>query len=238
MSSMVRDYDLSASLEDYLEVIWDLEEINTVARVKDISERLEVKRSSVTIALRTLGEKGLVNYSPYAIITLTDEGKRVGELIRQKHNLLRTFFTEVLGVDIVTANSAACMMEHGLAPSIQKRLESFLAVLNNDNVYKTDLISRIDEWDLTHAVPQLPDSHLPLLTGLDSLEAGDECVVFQILGNGGAKNRLIEMGITTGQAIKVLDGDEKSSSLQLQLKTFRITLKKSDAAQILVEKRS
>ncbi len=235
---MVRDYDLSPSLEDYLEVIWDLEEINTVARVKDISERLEVKRSSVTIALRTLGEKGLVNYSPYAIITLTDEGKRVGAEIRHKHNLLRTFFTEVLGIDIVTANGAACSMEHGLAPSIQNRLETFLSVLNSDEAYRSELIVRMDDWDAVHASKLSPDSQLPLLAGLDSLVAGDECVVFQILGTGAVKSRLMEMGIVTGQAIKILEGDDSSETLQLQLKTFRIALKKSDAAQILVEKRS
>lgn len=232
---MLRDYDLSSSLEDYLEVIWDLEEINTVARVKDISDRLEVKRSSVTIALRTLGEKGLVNYSPYAIITLTDEGKRVGAEIRRKHNLLSTFFTNILGIDIVTSNSAACLMEHGLAPSIQNRLETFLSVLDSDQSFKTDLIHRMDDWDAVHVSKELPGSQLPLLAGLDSLVAGDECVVFQILGS---KARFTEMGIITGQAIKVLEGDESSSSLQLQLKTFRISLKKIDAAQILVEKRS
>ena len=211
---MLRDYDLSPSLEDYLEVIWDLEEINTVARVKDISERLDVKRSSVTIALRTLGEKGLVNYSPYATITLTNEGKRVGAEIRQKHDLLRIFFTEILGIDIVTANSAACMMEHGLAPSIQKRLETFIAIIHNDESYRTDLITRMNDWDEVH-----PVSPLPLVTGLDTLTAGDECVVYQILGNNSVKNRFTEMGLACGQAIKVLAGGAESETLQIQLKT-------------------
>ncbi len=178
---MARDHDLSPSLEDYLEVIWDLEGINTVARVKDISERLEVKRSSVAIALRTLGEKGLVNYAPYSVITLTDEGKRVGGEIRRKHNLLSTFFTEILDVDIVTANTAACVMEHGLAPSIQRRMETFMTVIREDSAYKTDLIKRMDQYDQLN--PQLEESEmLPLLIGLNQLDDCEEGVIHQILG--------------------------------------------------------
>lgn len=233
---MARDYDLSPSLEDYLEVIWDLEEINTVARVKDISERLEVKRSSVTIALRTLGEKGLVNYAPYSVITLTDEGKRVGGEIRRKHNLLSTFFTEILGTDIVSANGAACVMEHGLTPSIQRRMETFMAVLREDSEFKKDLLARMDTHDRIN--PQQEESdELPLLIGLNQLDNGEEGVIHQILGSGGMKNRLMEMGVVTGQAIRVISGGIDAAQFEIQMKNFRLTLKANEANQILVEKR-
>ncbi|HON46229.1 MAG TPA: DtxR family transcriptional regulator, partial [Kiritimatiellia bacterium] len=39
---------LSVSIEDYLEAIFHLVRENTVARSKDIAERLKVNRSSVT----------------------------------------------------------------------------------------------------------------------------------------------------------------------------------------------
>ena len=52
---------LSASLEDYLEVIYNLSKQSRVARSKDIAEALGVSRASVTGALRTLTEKNLVN---------------------------------------------------------------------------------------------------------------------------------------------------------------------------------
>ncbi len=233
---MMHSYDLSPSLEDYLEVIWDLEEINTVARVKDISERLEVKRSSVTIALRNLGEKGLVNYAPYAVITLTDEGKRVGGEIRRKHNLLRTLFTDILSVDIVTANSAACMMEHGLSPSIQHRLETFMSVLNEDPAFKDDLMLRMNKYDELNE--EFDDNNqLPLLIGLNELKDGEEGVIHQILGSGGLKNRLIDMGIITGQAVRVVSNSITDNSLEIQLKNYRLSIKNHEANQILVEKR-
>jgi len=46
---------LSASLEDYLEVIFHLEKENRVARAKDIAEQMNVQRASVTGALKALG---------------------------------------------------------------------------------------------------------------------------------------------------------------------------------------
>jgi len=66
---------LSASLEDYLEAIWHVEAAKGAARAKDIADRLGVNASSVTAALQTLAERGLVNYAPYDIVTLTAAGR-------------------------------------------------------------------------------------------------------------------------------------------------------------------
>jgi DtxR family Mn-dependent transcriptional regulator len=53
---------LTSTLEDYLEAIYQISNVNKVARSMDIAEHLKVKRSSVTVALQSLAEKGLINY--------------------------------------------------------------------------------------------------------------------------------------------------------------------------------
>jgi DtxR family Mn-dependent transcriptional regulator len=229
---MATDYNLSPSLEDYLEVIWDLEEVNTVARVKDISESLEVKRSSVTIALRTLGEKGLINYAPYSVITLTDEGKRVGSEIRRKHNLLRNFFTEILGIDIDIANSAACTMEHGLSPSIQKKMEAFVSALHSNNKIKDSLI-----LDMNRIIKEECEieSTLPLLVSLDKLVQGEKGIIYRILGENKKRNRLIDMGLSPNQPIDLLSIDNKNN-LEVLVKKFRLSLTVEEASLVLVSK--
>ena len=68
---------VSASLENYLEAIFHISEDKQAARAKDIAQRLKLKGSSVTGALRLLSERGLINYAPYDIITLTPKGKKV-----------------------------------------------------------------------------------------------------------------------------------------------------------------
>jgi DtxR family Mn-dependent transcriptional regulator len=56
--------ELSASMEDYLEAIYHIVTAKQAARAKDIAKRLDVNNSSVTGALRTLSEKGYINYAP------------------------------------------------------------------------------------------------------------------------------------------------------------------------------
>ncbi len=227
-------YNLSHSLEDYLEVIWDLEEINTVARVKDISERLGVKRSSVTIALRTLSEKGLVNYEPYSVITLTIEGKRVGSEIRQKHNLLRTLFTDLFDIDLVTANNSACLMEHGVTTKIKNKLQLFLKVLEQDSELRNNILDKMNNLNDSEYTEV---EELPLLIGLDYLKPKDQGVIHQILGENKIKKKLHDLGFLVGQVINVISVNEKNSDLTIQLENSTLSIAEEDAYHILVEKK-
>jgi DtxR family transcriptional regulator, Mn-dependent transcriptional regulator len=116
---------LSASLEDYLEAIFNLAAESDGARSKDIAEVLGVARSSVTGALRGLSERGLANYRPYGCITLTESGRAAAAEVVRKHNILKSFFMDVLGVDPDNAQQAACKAEHALGPEIIGRLLCF-----------------------------------------------------------------------------------------------------------------
>jgi DtxR family Mn-dependent transcriptional regulator len=113
---------LSASLEDYLEAIFNLAGEFKVARSRDIAVVLGVSKASVTGALRLLKEKGLVNYKPYNYITLTEAGRTAAAEVVRKHNVLKSFFADVLGIDKDTAQQAACKAEHALGPKIISRI--------------------------------------------------------------------------------------------------------------------
>jgi len=117
---------LSASLEDYLEAISHIASEKHVARAKDIARRLEVNQSSVTVALRALAKRGLINYAPYDFVTLTPEGERVSQNVVQRHQTLRRFFITVLSVESRLADKAACEMEHSLPYEILVLLTEFV----------------------------------------------------------------------------------------------------------------
>ena len=61
--------------------------------------QLDVHNSSVTQALRSLSDKGLVNYAPYDLVTLTDQGREAATDVVERHRSLRSFLVEVLGLD-------------------------------------------------------------------------------------------------------------------------------------------
>lgn len=117
--------ELSASQEDYLETIFFLSQEEGSARPKDIADGMKVRAASVTGALRVLAEKGLINYAPYSLVTLTDAGREIAESIAGKHEALLHFFTQVLGIERDDAEEFACTMEHSIPDHILKRLVKF-----------------------------------------------------------------------------------------------------------------
>jgi DtxR family Mn-dependent transcriptional regulator len=124
---------LSSSLEDYLEAIFNLAGDNNITRSKDIAERLEVSRASVTGALRTLKKKGMVNYKPYDYISLTQSGRLAAAEIANRHEILKSFFTDVLGIKAVIAQDAACKAEHALGSEITNKLLSFIEFIGQSS---------------------------------------------------------------------------------------------------------
>ena len=104
--------EISASLEDYLETIYEIFEEKQGVKAVEISRRLGVGRSSVTDALKSLADKNLVNYGRYDVISLTKEGEKTAKSVILKHNVLSEFFTDVLGLTPDEASKNACRIEH------------------------------------------------------------------------------------------------------------------------------
>ncbi len=121
-----KDINLSASLEDYLEAILNVADVSGIARSKDIAGSLGVAKPSVTGALKALANKGLVNYRPYGYVTLTQSGLAQASRVAKKHDIIKSFFTDILGVDAVVAQRAACKAEHLLGHAIVSRMSDFM----------------------------------------------------------------------------------------------------------------
>ena len=123
---MTKKSALTESMEDYLEAIWLLERIHDAARAKDIAAHLGVQRGTVTGALKSLEEKGLINYAPYSHITLTPKGAEIAGEINKRHKVIRNFLTEVLRIAPETAEATACRMEHVVEGTVLDRLVCFI----------------------------------------------------------------------------------------------------------------
>lgn len=123
--AMKENNGLSASQEDYLEAILNVADSSGVARSTDIAVTLGVAKPSVTGALKLLAQRGLVNYKPYGCVTFTQKGVSQAGRVAQRHEIIKSFFVDVLGVDGATAQKAACKAEHLLGPVIISRMRDF-----------------------------------------------------------------------------------------------------------------
>ena len=139
------DDKLSASLEDYLEVIFHLVEKDGVARAKDIAKRMNVNMSSVTGALKNLTANGMLRYEPYHYVTLSPEGKKTAGKIVSKHNVLALFLTKVLAVSPEEAESNACKMEHVIDKKVFDSLVKFIGVFEKCPHARQEWLAKFEE---------------------------------------------------------------------------------------------
>jgi DtxR family Mn-dependent transcriptional regulator len=116
---------LSASQEDYLEAILNVADASGTARSTDIAGTLGVAKPSVTGALKLLAQRGLVNYKPYGCVTFTQKGVSQAGRVAQRHEIIKSFFVNILRVDAAIAQKAACKAEHLLGPVIISRMRDF-----------------------------------------------------------------------------------------------------------------
>ena len=122
--------DLSPVLEDYLEVVLRLQREKHFARVSDISTTIEVGKSTVTAALKSLSRKGLVNYRSYEPVTLSKKGEELAEQILLRRRIIKDFLEKVLAVDKNRVEATACKMEHAVDKETLDRFVCFLAFIS------------------------------------------------------------------------------------------------------------
>lgn len=82
---------LSGSMEDYLEMIYRISRTGDAVRIKDLSSRLGVSPSSASRMAGALRVRGLVNFERYSYITLTEEGRVLGEYLLFRHGVINSF---------------------------------------------------------------------------------------------------------------------------------------------------
>lgn len=138
--------ELSASLEDYIETIYLIIQEKKVARAKNIAELMKVSRASVTEALRALSSKGLINYAPYEVITMTPKGRKIAKDVIFRHNTLKNFFMEILTIDSKIAEDGACKIEHSAPPEVIDRMIDFMTFVESCPQVEKDFINNFREF--------------------------------------------------------------------------------------------
>ena len=83
--------DLTASMEDYLEMICRMLKGQDVVRIQSLSENLHVKPSSASKMLSALKERGYISFQKYGYLTATQKGLEIGEYLLYRHDVLHEF---------------------------------------------------------------------------------------------------------------------------------------------------
>lgn len=116
----------SRSIEDYIKIIYRLEEEHQRATTQRIADQLGVRMASVTGMVKHLAGEGYVEHQPYRGATLTDKGRATAiELIR-RHRLIELFLVETLGLTWDEVDADAEILEHAVSDRLIEKIDAHL----------------------------------------------------------------------------------------------------------------
>lgn len=115
------------TIEEYLETIDTLEEMKgSPVKTSSLAQVLEVSSASVSEMLHRLSEKGLVNYTPYGGVSLTEKGQQQVLKLTRRHRLWEVFLNKYLGINWEDIYHEACILEHNTSDLVAEKLAQFL----------------------------------------------------------------------------------------------------------------
>ncbi len=244
---------LSSNMEDYLEAIFHISAEKQAARAKDIADRLKVNKSSVTGALRSLSEKGYVNYAPYDLITLTDKGKILAEDVVRRHETLKDFFIKILLLEEDDAEKASCKIEHAISDKILDRIINFVEFMeicprggqewiegfrrhceNGDTSIQCANSIAMCLKDLNKRKDLIHNSPRETVL-LEEMEAGQRGKILTIEEHSDIDHRLSGLGISSGNIVEVEGQNTVANRIGVKVRGYHLSLRKNDAAKISIE---
>jgi DtxR family Mn-dependent transcriptional regulator len=103
------------------------------ARVSDIARHLNITRGSVSINLRSLAARGLIEQDEHHMVRLTEQGLQIVQGIHANKTVLHAFFRDVLGLSDEQADVDSCKIEHLISNQTARQLARLIHFLNAPN---------------------------------------------------------------------------------------------------------
>jgi len=238
----VGDSQLSRSMEDYLEAIYNLKVRTQFARVNEIARAMNVRMPSVTGALRSLAAKGLVKHEPYENVELTQAGLDRARSVAHRHSAVKEFLTSVLGLAQEDAEAEACGLEHAIHADTLDRLLKFVDFARAHGDGGSFSLSDFRDY-LADGTD--PDGHIPSetcflpstikATKLSELCPGMKGRIAFVSGQGAIRKRLLEMGMTTDTQFDVVRTAPMGDPIEIKIRGYNLSLRKSEAEHVEVE---
>lgn len=120
------------TIEDYVEVIYSLQNEKGRVKTNDIALALDISPASVTEIFQKLSDEGYIHYEKYIGVNLTKKGKQIAVETLKRHDTLKKFLM-ILGITENIANEDACRIEHVVNKETMNRLTKFVDFVSNLN---------------------------------------------------------------------------------------------------------
>lgn len=122
----LKEQAITPAMEDYLKVIYKLQQESDKVTTQSISERMNVQSPSVTNMVKRLADLNLVEYAPYRGVLLTASGRKAALEVVRHHRLLELYLKEALGYSWDQVHEEADRLEHSISEEFEARIDRAL----------------------------------------------------------------------------------------------------------------
>tara|TARA_B100000886_G_scaffold270697_1_gene194666 strand:+ start:805 stop:1215 length:411 start_codon:yes stop_codon:yes gene_type:complete len=118
--------------ENYLKILYKLEEKSQLATVTSLAKHFNVSKSTVSNMIKKLMFMRLVDSGPYKPILLTNTGKKTAIKVISKHRLIELYLYEKMQFELDEVHEIAEEIEHIKNIKFFKRIQKILGHKNID----------------------------------------------------------------------------------------------------------
>ena len=235
---MKTEEPLSATVEEYLETIYNMGVEDEVVIGARLAEKFGVAPPTVTEMLKRLVRDRYIEMDNKRVVTLTEAGNQAAEAVLRRHRLTERFLVDMLGMQWHQVHEEACRLEHFISGAVEARV---ITTLNNPT---TCPHGNPIPGSVANARNYLKDK---AAIRLSSVGVGEVVTILCISEVVEDEEALIlylhEKRLTPGTQLTVLTqdsrggsggGDEQDESFKVQVDGGEVYISKASAAKIWV----
>lgn len=219
------DLNITKSERETLKAIYRLTRERPDAQTGALADQLGVAPGTVTMTVKRLAERDLVEHRPYHGVLLTSEGRQKAIAAIRRHRIVERFLSDMLGYAWNEADRLAGAFEHDLPQEVEDRI--FVA------------LHCPDTCPHGFPIPALEAVEIPAMPHLYSLEPGDVAVV-AVPGSiePAVVAFLDDLGLRPGVTVEVKEKHPFDGPLVLRVEGKDRTLGAGVANQVFVMKQA
>ncbi|MCJ7634156.1 metal-dependent transcriptional regulator [Candidatus Bathyarchaeota archaeon] len=228
----------SESVEEYLEAIYKCNEKGEAARTTELAGKLNISPPSVTEMIKKLAYEGAVEYEPYKGAILTGRGMALAQRVVRKHRLLECFLQNILGIKREKVHDEACKLEHSLSDEASAALCKVLdkpITCSDDGKSIPPCMLNVSNCEQCAEKRKEENDNLGQVTQLSNLKSNEEGTVAFIQNDRKACQRLLDVGLTCGAHIHVVNAAPFHDPMQITVSGTSLALDRELAGKVFVK---
>jgi DtxR family Mn-dependent transcriptional regulator len=230
---MKSEEPLSATVEEYLETVYNMNMEDEVVIGARLAEKFRVAPPTVTEMLKRLVRDGYIEMDNKRQVTLTESGNQAAEAVLRRHRLTERFLVDMLGMQWHQVHEEACRLEHFISGAVEARV---ITALNNPTTCPhgnpipgvVNARSYLKDHGAVRLSTVLPGDVVTVLCISEVVEDEEALILY-----------LHEKGLTPETQLRVLaqdggSGNEQDESFVVQVGEREVCISKSAVAKIWV----